>query len=73
MYFIFEYITRKECSPAGDIWSLGILMIEMTDGKPPYTDQTAFNVILKIAQNEKVFFLFLSCFDTKPNALQSCT
>ena len=33
-----EVITSSTCTPAMDIWSLGIISIEMVQSKPPYFD-----------------------------------
>jgi p21-activated kinase 1 len=33
-----EVIKSNTCTPAMDIWSLGIISIEMVQGKPPYFD-----------------------------------
>jgi serine/threonine protein kinase len=33
-----EVIKREEYSLSIDVWSFGILVIELTAGKPPYSD-----------------------------------
>jgi p21-activated kinase 1 len=33
-----EVITDDQCSPAMDIWALGIISIEIVEGHPPYFD-----------------------------------
>ena len=43
-----EVISRVEYGPEVDIWSLGILLMEMIDGEPPYFDEpplTAMRII----------------------------
>ena len=35
-----ELISRQPYGPAVDIWSLGIMVIEMIDGEPPFFDLT---------------------------------
>ncbi|GAA5910961.1 hypothetical protein JCM5296_005675 [Sporobolomyces johnsonii] len=47
-----EVIEMKGALPASDIWSLGCVVVELIDGRPPYADLVALSAMFRIVEDE---------------------
>ena len=42
----------RECSAAGDVWALGVILWEMLSGRPPFTGQSVVEILRSIVEQE---------------------
>lgn len=46
-----EVISRKPYGTAVDVWSMGVLLIEMVDGEPTYFNEPPLRVMRRIQED----------------------
>lgn len=55
-YIAPETIEDSDVSYASDLWSLGVIIFQMLEGKTPFIGKTAFETFKNISENKKTEF-----------------
>lgn len=66
VYYVYvtQVVTRKQYGPKVDVWSLGIMAIEMVDGEPPYLNENPIKVFVQTATKILLWNLVRPCINS---------
>ena len=51
-YMSPEQVARSECTPAGDVYSLGVVSYEMATGREPFLGETTMDIMKQILEQD---------------------